>query len=83
MMNDATGTALTTDYKRREQLLDAAVPRGKCGASTTASAQASRKPPRMRAGRGERRPPERGGDCQLSEPRERRKGEASSRAPCG
>ena len=82
MMNDATGTALTTDTSGASSS-SARRYRAASAASTTASAQASRKPPRMRA-------VEVSAVCQnaavtASSPSRAsaERGEASSSAPCG
>ena len=65
--------SLDNGHKRREQLLGTAVPRGKRSEHDRQRA-GEQKAAEDARGRGERRPPERGGDCQLPEPRERRKG---------
>ena len=65
--------SLDNGHKRREQLLDTAVPHGERGEHDRQRA-GEQKAAEDARGRGERRPPERGGDCQLPEPHERRKG---------
>lgn len=74
--------SLDNGHKRREQLLDTAVPHGERGEHDRQRA-GEQKAAEDARGRGERRPPERGGDCQLPSRASAERGEASSSAPCG